>query len=102
MQTQHIPETVGALAGFSTILAQIPTPEGGGWLQIVIQAGMAGVVVVLLLKFFPMVMQHLKEKDAAHQQVIREIVESHREEVRQWQQIVQSKGVCPINENKKE
>ena len=60
---------------------------------------MAGVVVLLLLKFFPMVMSHLERKDKEHQVIIREIVEANTVKDEAWQRIVSEKKLCPKDEH---
>ena len=92
--THSIPYIVSGLTASVSFLAQAQ-PAPGSWHSIAIQAGMAGVGVLLLLKFFPMVMQHLERKDKEHQAIIREIVGANQVKDAAWQAIVNEKKLCP-------
>ena len=89
-----IPYIVSGLVSVSSYIAQA-APNGGSWHSLAIQAGMAGVVVLLLLKFFPMLIAHLEKKDAEHQTVVREIISANTAKDAAWQRIIEDRGVCP-------
>lgn len=91
---ESIPYVAGATTTMIGVVGQAAT-DISLWLQ----AGMAGVVVLLLLKFFPGLMNHLEEKDKRHEETIRSIVERNEKKDEAWQQIVQSRGICPIKED---
>ena len=76
-------------------IAQTAPVQAGSWHSLAIQAGMAGVVVLLLLKFFPMLIAHLEKKDAEHQAVVRDIVRAGHAKDAAWQKIIEDRGVCP-------
>lgn len=92
--TNTIPYIVSGLFSACSFIGQVP-PSEGSWHSLAIQAGMAGVVVLLLLKFFPMLIAHLEKKDAEHQAIIREIVASNQLKDEAWQKIVTDRGLCP-------
>lgn len=93
--TDGIPYVVSSLIAGTSYISQIQVAQGSSWHSIAIQAGMAGVVVLLLLKFFPMVMSHLERKDKEHQQIIREIVDANKSKDEAWQRIVSEHHKCP-------
>jgi hypothetical protein len=70
----------------------------GSEISIWLSAGMTGVVVLLLLKFFPMLLNHMEDKDKRHEETIKHICEIHDSRNRVWQEIVQTRGICPIPE----
>lgn len=90
-------------ASASTALAQVHQTSGGvmeSWAQLAIQAGMAGVVVLLLMKFFPMMLDKMEAKDRAHEDTIRHIIESNSKKDEAWQKLVQERVTCPMqNQN---
>jgi hypothetical protein len=82
-------------AATATVLANVkPAGVAESWMQLAIQAGMAGVVVLLLMKFFPMMMDRMAAKDRQHEETIKHICQVHDERNRLWQEIIQSKGIC--------
>lgn len=100
--TEAFPYVTGAAV---TLAASAAALDVSIW----VQAGMAGVVVLLLLKFFPMILSHMEAKDKRHEQkmdekdlrfeqTIRDIVERNDKKDEAWQQIVQSRGNCPMAE----
>jgi uncharacterized membrane protein YhiD involved in acid resistance len=95
MHTQFF-ETLPYIAGgATTVIAAVGSTDVTFWLQ----AGMAGIVVLLLLKVFPFLMDHLEEKDKRHDETILDIVERNERKDAAWQEIVQSRGICPIKED---
>ena len=64
-----------------------------------IQAGMAGVVVLLLLKFFPMILNAMKVEADANRETIREIVEANQVKDAAWQRIISENKLCIKNNN---
>jgi len=75
--TNSLPYIASGFFAFSSFIGQVQ-PAAGSWHSLAIQAGMAGVVVLLLLKFFPMLIAHLERKDQEHQKIVREIVTAYR------------------------
>jgi uncharacterized membrane protein YhiD involved in acid resistance len=92
--TNQFAESVPYVAGAATaLIGVVGQADVSFWLQ----AGMAGVVVLLLLKFFPMLMKHLEEKDKRHEETIRNIVERNEKKDEAWQKIVSDRGICPVS-----
>ena len=71
---EFIPWATGGLASIATILASVDVnaANGGGWLPVIVQAGMAGIVILLVVKHIPGLIaaqqemqksQHEKEKE---------------------------------------
>ena len=92
--TNNIPYLVSGLTAASSFVAQMQ-PSPGSWHSIAIQAGMAGVVVLLLLKFFPMILSSMRAEADANRAVVREIIESNRTKDLAWQQIINDRTLCP-------
>jgi hypothetical protein len=100
----------GIFSGLSTFFAQVALdPSSAGWMPIVLQAGMAGIVAMLLLKFFPDLVRAQREQNErfltamesqqkahaslaeaqriAHEVTIKRLVESHERQMeafRSW------------------
>jgi predicted regulator of amino acid metabolism with ACT domain len=89
--------TVSGLFSATSFIAQLQPIDN--WHSLAIQAGMAGVVVLLLLKFFPMLIKHLEKKDAEHQTIIREIVTANQAKDEAWQRIISEHKLCNKNGN---
>lgn len=67
--SESVPYIAGTLTGITTFLAQIqPTGMLEGWMQLFLQAGLGAIVVLLLLKFFPAMLDRMEVKDKRHQQ----------------------------------
>lgn len=125
MMTHHLADYASYLGGFSasisTLLGSLSTAEGaGGWLQIVVQAGMAGIVVLIVMKHIPRLITSQeetnklflgaieKEREAnrestakdreMYEKTIDRIIQSQEIKDAAWQQIVMNRGICPINQ----
>jgi uncharacterized membrane protein len=81
----------------NNLTSLVGAPEGV--LQSLAVPGMAGVVVLLLMKFFPAIiahlerkdkahMDHLERKDLAHRKIIHEIVTANTVKDEAWQKII--------------
>ena len=90
-----IPYLVSGLVSASSYISQTTTTTTTLNPSLWIQAGMAGIVVLLLLKFFPMVLTSMKEEAAANRQIIREIVSEGHKKDAAWQEIVADRHLCP-------
>ena len=97
MQDQ-IPYIIGGLTSASAFTAQVQ-PDTSGLPALAIQAGMAGVVVLLLLKFFPMILNAMKAEADANRKIVREIVEANHAKDAAWQRIVSENKLCTKNKN---
>lgn len=88
-------EAVPYIAGIATaslsILGQVTD------ISVWAQAGIAGITILLLLKVFPALMQHLEDKDQRHEATIQRICQIHDERNKEWQRIVQNRGICPVS-----
>ena len=60
--------------------------------SIYLQAGMTGVVIIILLKFFPMILTHMKETNERHEETIRHLVSKHDAQTKDWQRIIQERN----------
>lgn len=97
MTLDTIPYAAGLMTAGSTMLAQVH--PNTGWSSLVIQAGMAGVVVLLLLKFFPMILSHLDKTAQENREIIRDIIQANQNKDKEWQKIISDKGICPKDKN---
>lgn len=94
--TNAIPYLVGGLTTATSAIAQV---SNAGNPSLWIQAGMAGVVVLLLLKFFPMILAHQRAESEANREIVREIVAANQAKDEAWQKIVAEKKLCPKDAN---
>lgn len=79
-------------ATIATGLSQVPTNGAlETWIALAIQAGMAGVVVIILFKSFPMLIADMKAQREAHEATITRIVEANTRKDDDWQRIVVEK-----------
>ena len=86
-------------AATATVLANVkPAGVAESWMQLALQAGMAGVVVLLLMKFFPMMMDRMAAQQALHEQTVQRICEIHDVRAKEWQDIIRSRGLCPVQQ----
>ena len=92
-----IPYLVGGLTSLTSLIAQAAPSFDNPSLWI--QAGMAGIVVVLLLKFFPLILSHQRSEAEANREIIREIVGSNASTHKEWQRVVSEKKFCPKDQN---
>ena len=104
---------IGFTFSLATLLGSLATDTAtGGWLQVIVQAGMAGIVVLLLMKHIPAMMERNERMQERHLQVLQEerkafehtvttIVESNATKDKAWQQIIQSRGFCPVRDGDK-
>lgn len=111
----------GAAFSAATLLGSLSgDPVSGGWLPVIVQAGMAGVVVLLLLKHIPCILEaHAKNQHSfmetlereriafrdvlaaereSHERNIERIVNSQSVKDAAWQEIVNHRGQCPIRD----
>lgn len=56
-----------------------------------VPVGMTGVVVLLLMKFFPLMLDKMEERNKAHEATIKYIVDRHDEREERWQDIINEK-----------
>ena len=85
-------------AGTAPLLAQMTaSPDWTVW----VNAGMAGVVMVLLLKFFPMLLKHMEQMSQRHENTIKNIIEANTRKDEAWQELVQARGICPLKDEPK-
>ena len=87
------PYLVSGLFSASAFIAQAQ-PQNQSVSSLAIQAGMAGVVMLLLLKFFPMILSAMKAEADANRKVVREIVEAGHAKDAAWQKIIADKKLC--------
>lgn len=113
--------TSGIFAGIGAIFGQLAIVDpSAGWAPIVIQGGFLGVVVVLLLKFFPDLVKANKESAAsylkaledqrkahdemtekqqrAYEATIERIVSSHEKQMEGWRVLLLERGYCPVRD----
>jgi hypothetical protein len=94
---------------FATLLGSLAADTSAGWLPVVVQAGMAGIVVLLLMKHIPQMMERNERMQERHLQVLQEerkafehtittIVQSNASKDQAWQHIIQSRGFCPVRD----
>jgi hypothetical protein len=102
---------VGGLAGLASIatLAQSALDAGASPWGLILQAGNAGIVLLLLLKFIPDLMRNQREASTAHQESMQKIVDSHKATVDSlvksferhddaWRDMLSQRGWCPARE----
>lgn len=96
------------VAGFSistsTFLASIAgDTTSGGWLPLVVQAGMAGIVVIIVLKHIPELIraqqrandqfsENLRQEREAFERVMNRIIESNEKKDALWQDLISRQG----------
>lgn len=98
MIKEYIPELVGSLIAVSALFSQIfSSPSSIGWVQLALQAGMTGVVFILLLKFFPDLLRSMKEMQQKNIEFIERREKHHQEEVRQ---IINQCRICREDQKK--
>jgi len=109
----HFTEPLAYAASFcfslSTLLGSLATDPSSGWLPVIVQAGMAGIVVLLLMKHIPQMMERNERMQERHLQVLQEerkafentitvIMQSNASKDKAWQHIIQSRGFCPVRD----
>lgn len=101
--------TGGIAFATATGLAQVATSTDPSLITLAIQAGMAGVVFVIVLKHIPALQQANERERAAflaalekqadsHEKIVERIVAEHAENNRQWREIISTRGYCPIRD----
>jgi hypothetical protein len=102
----------GCLAGLASIgmLAQSLVADSslGVW-GLILQAGNAGIVLLLLLKFIPDLMRNQREAATAHQDAMQKIVDTHKATIDSlvksfenhdgaWRDLMNRRGYCPVRD----
>lgn len=98
-----IPYVSGGAAFATTALASVVPDSTTMW----IQAGVAGLFAIFMLKVIPVLLNHMretserhiatmKEESDRHEKTIQHLVESNERKDEAWQSIIQSRGVCPL------
>lgn len=103
--------TAGLAASASTLMGSLAgeAVSGGGWLPLIVQAGMAGIVVLIVLKHIPELIraqqrandqhaENLRLEREAFERVMNRIVESNERKDAAWQQIISQRGHCPVRD----
>jgi hypothetical protein len=99
--------SVITLAAGTIILGIMPNE---GDFTILIQAGMAGIVLLLLLKFIPDLMKANAEQMKLHQNAMESITEAHRvaldslvksfeQHDSSWRELLTRRGYCPVRDS---
>ena len=108
-------------ASLGTLIASLEMDTAtGGWLPLIVQAGMAGIVVLLVMKHIPAMQKAnadaqdrflnlLEKQNEAHtvamekerdmfRQVIERITSDNREQNMAWRDLIATRGYCPIRD----
>lgn len=110
MSAEPFAWAAGFSASASTLLASIASDvSGSGWLPLVVQAGMAGIVVLIVLKHIPELIraqqrandqhaENLRLEREAFERVMNRIVESNERKDAAWQHLISQRGHCPVRD----
>jgi len=102
----------GISVSLSTLMGSIGADAvGGGWLPIIVQAGMAGIVVLIVLKHIPALInaqqvanklhaENLRLEREAFERTIERIVSANEKKDDAWQSLISSRGHCPVRDGK--
>lgn len=112
----HLPPTdpLAWLAGFSTSVSTLlgslaSDSTAGGWLPLIVQAGMAGIVVLIVLKHIPELIKAQAEANKLHaenlrlereafERTITRIVDANERKDEAWQKLISLRGYCPVRD----
>jgi hypothetical protein len=111
--------TLAGIASTATIAQSVMDTGIGPW-GLVLQAGNAGIVLLLLLKFIPDLMRNQREASTAHQAAMQKMAESHRSTMQNivdshkttvdslissfenhdnaWRDLINQRGWCPVRD----
>ena len=103
--------TAGFATSLSTLIGSLSgdAVTGGGWLPLIVQAGMAGIVVLIVLKHIPELIraqqrandqhaENLRLEREAFERVMNRIVESNERKDAAWQKLIAQRGHCPVRD----
>lgn len=92
---ESIPYVCGATLATTTALAQSSPDMMTVW----IQAGVAGLFALFMLKVIPMLLNHIKDTSERHQATIKHIVAEGHKKDEAWQKLVSDLMLSNENRN---
>jgi Na+/H+ antiporter NhaC len=92
--TNTIPYIISTLSAGVALLAQFGT-NVPSWAPV----GLTGIIALILMKFFPMMLDKMEKRNQAHEETIRHIVSKHDKREERWQELFRQDRICPILDN---
>lgn len=99
----------GFAASTSTFLGQVSVESAGttGWLPVIVQSGMAGIVVLIIMKHIPEMikanerntdryLEALKGEREAFRESLRDISKENTKREESLREALEKRGTCPI------
>jgi hypothetical protein len=99
----------GVSAALATFFGQVSV-DGGGWMPLIVQAGMAGIVVMLVMRHIPQLqasaqaqqdkfIELIRSENEQFRATIKEIADNRDSDQQAWRDLIARRGYCPVRDH---